>query len=259
MPAEVKILVEGYTNANEVGETGQEKTQPTVTLVKDGDIVMVVDPGILESQEILVDALEKENLTVDDINIVCVTHSHIDHFRNVGMFAKAKILEGYGLWDKNTVEEWFEDFSTNIKVLHTPGHDHTGITLFVTTAPESEYPGVVAICGDIFWKENYPQDPKDDTFAANPEVLKTSRKTVLEMADWIIPGHGPIYKNDKNKELDTEEIAEPKREERKIVIVCKRCGRQMKQNDRCQCRPYLCYHCCECGLDCNYCSCSHKR
>ena len=33
--AEVKILVEGYTNE----ESGEEKTGPTITLVKDKDIV----------------------------------------------------------------------------------------------------------------------------------------------------------------------------------------------------------------------------
>ena len=151
MSAEVKILIKGHTNADSVGETGEEKTQPTITLVRDGDLVMVVDPGILESQQILIDALEEENLTIDDVDVVCITHSHIDHYRNIGMFPEAKALDYFGLWDKNTVENWSEHFSQNIQILRTPGHDYTGITLFVTTND-----GVVAICGDVFWKENYP-------------------------------------------------------------------------------------------------------
>jgi len=100
--AEVKVLIKGYTSE----DSGGEKTCATITLVKDKDIVMVVDPGILESQKELVDALEKEGLSVDDVNIVCLTHSHIDHFRNIGMFPNAKTLEFYGLWDKNTVDDW---------------------------------------------------------------------------------------------------------------------------------------------------------
>ena len=60
MPAEVKILVQGLTNADSVAETGAEHTQPTISLVRDGDLIMVTDPGVLESQQVLIDALEKE-------------------------------------------------------------------------------------------------------------------------------------------------------------------------------------------------------
>ncbi|MEK7166876.1 MAG: MBL fold metallo-hydrolase [Patescibacteria group bacterium] len=102
--AEVKILIEGYTTAD-TAEAGEEKTCPTITLIKDKDIVMVVDPGVLEDQKIIVNKLGGEGLTIDDINVVCITHSHIDHYRNIGMFPKAKILEYWGLWDKNTVKD----------------------------------------------------------------------------------------------------------------------------------------------------------
>ena len=54
---EVKILVEGYTNADN-GESSVEKTCPTITLIKDTNINMIVDPGVLESQQILIDKLK---------------------------------------------------------------------------------------------------------------------------------------------------------------------------------------------------------
>jgi glyoxylase-like metal-dependent hydrolase (beta-lactamase superfamily II) len=103
MAAIVKILVEGFTNADSGAEVGQEKTRPTITLVQEGDLNIVVDPGVLDNQKILVDALADEGLTVDDINIVCITHSHIDHYRNIGMFKNAKTLEHYGLWSGESV------------------------------------------------------------------------------------------------------------------------------------------------------------
>ena len=255
MPAEVKILVEGQTNADSVSAAGEERTQPTITLVRDGDIIMVVDPGILDSQSILIDALAREGLTVDDVNYVCITHSHIDHYRNIGMFPDAKAIEYYGLWDKTTFGTWSENFSPNIKILHTPGHDYTCITLFVTTSD-----GVVAICGDVYWRENYPRDPKDDVFASNPEKLKESRLMILKKADWVIPGHGSMYKN--NKSLSGASVpvsAKTVNKEAKIVLICKMCGAQMKQKDKCQCRPHICYRCCECVTDCDLCSCSHKK
>jgi len=253
MPAEVKILITGATNADSVGETGEEKTQPTITLVRDDEWIMVVDPGILESQQVLIDALKKENLTVDDVNVVCITHSHLDHYRNVGMFPNAKILEYFGLWDKNTVHDWKEQFSTNVQVLRTPGHDYTGITLFVTTMD-----GIIAICGDIFWKENYPQNPRDDTYASDVEKLEHSRQEILKMTDWIIPGHGPMYKTKRGLAQVVEEVIKVTKKS-KAAEVCRKCNRPMKRDDRCACRPWICFRCCECHLDCDLCSCSHKK
>ncbi len=184
--AEVKILIEGFTSADS-GE--EEKTSPTITLVKDKDIVMVVDPGCLESQELLIEKLKQEGLTIDDVNIVCITHSHIDHYRNIGMFPKAKTLEYYGLWEANIVDEWKEQFTDDIKIIKTPGHNYDAITLLVKTDK-----GIVAICGDVFWREN---QPKDDPYASDKEKLQESRKKVLELADWVIPGHGPMFKVEK--------------------------------------------------------------
>jgi len=258
MAAEVKILVEGYSNADKVDARGLEKTCPTITLVRDENLIIIVDPGILENQQVLIDALQKENLTIKDVNIVCITHSHIDHYRNIGMFPDAKTLEYYGLWDKRTIENWSENLTPSIQILYTPGHDYTGITLLVRTEAKSEYPGVVAICGDVFWRENYPQSPEDDIFASDPEKLMASRDMVLRMADWIIPGHGGIYKNDREVLPPIKEFSEKKKD--KPFGICRKCQRVMEaRTDSCRCRPYLCHRCCECTLDCDLCSCSHRK
>ena len=102
------------------------------------------------------------------------------------MFPKAKTLEYYGLWDKQTVDDWKEQFTEDIKIIKTPGHNYTSISLLVKTEK-----GVVAIVGDVFWKEDFP---KDDIYADDKEKLEQSRKKVLELADYIIPGHGDIFK-----------------------------------------------------------------
>jgi len=183
--AEVKALIPGYTSEDSTGE----KTCATITLVKDKDIIMIVDPGVLEDQKVLIDALAKENLTIDDITHVCLTHSHIDHFRNIGMFPKAKTLEFYGLWDKNTVDDWKEQFTEDISIIKTPGHNQTSITLLVKTDK-----GSIAICGDVFWKEDFP---KEDEYADEPEKLKQSREKIKQLADYIVPGHADMYKVQK--------------------------------------------------------------
>ena len=184
--AEVKVLIKGYTTADSEKSEDEEKTCATISLVKDKDIVMMVDPGVLESQQILIEALKKQGLNINDINLVCLTHSHIDHYRNIGMFPDAKTLEYYGLWDKNKVDDWKEQFTDDIKIIKTPGHDKTSITLLVKTDK-----GIVAICGDVFWKENFPDE---DEYADEPEKLKKSRMKIIKIADYIIPGHADIYK-----------------------------------------------------------------
>ena len=131
--AEVKILIEGYTNADKNDSDKKEITCSTITLIRDNNLNIIVDPGVLENQQILTDALKREGLFINDINIVCITHSHIDHYRNVGMFSNAKTLEFFGLWEGNSVSEWKENFSDDIKIIKTPGHNYDGITLLVKT------------------------------------------------------------------------------------------------------------------------------
>ena len=180
--AEVKVLVRGYTSS----ESGDEKTCATISLIKDEKINMIIDPGVLISQQILIDALKKEGLDIKDINYVGLTHSHIDHYRNIGMFPDAKTIEFYGIWDKNTVIDWKEDFSKNIKIIKTPGHSRTGISFLVNTKE-----GKIAIVGDVFWKENYPEV---DEYANDMNELQKSIELIFKLADFIIPGHSDMYK-----------------------------------------------------------------
>jgi len=257
MFATVKILVKGYINENASTYSEKEVARPTITLVRDGKWVIVVDPGTLENNQVLTDALEKENLTVDDVNIVCITHSHFDHYKNVGMFPNAKVLERFGLWDNDKLESCPQDFTKNIKIVPTPGHDSTSITLFVTTGPESEFPGIVAICGDVFWREGYPENSYNDSHVQDGDKLEESRRMVLSGANWIVPGHGDIYSN--NMASATLEIPVPILKIKEVLTPkCKKCGQELKKNEKCKCRPTLCYRCCECEMECHNCSCSHR-
>ena len=151
--ANVKVLIPGFTNADSK-DAGEEKTCATIW--------------------------------VDDVNLVFITHSHIDHYRNIGMFPKAKTLEFFGLWDGGAVSDWSEQFTNDIRIIKTPGHNYDGLTMLVKTAD-----GEVAICGDVFWKENFPEV---DAYATDTKKLAASRKKVVEIADWIVPGHSDIYK-----------------------------------------------------------------
>ncbi len=63
---EVKILIEGYTTTDTV-ESGEEKTCSTISLIKDKNIIMIVDPGVLEDQKMLIDKPVKSFKKVAEI------------------------------------------------------------------------------------------------------------------------------------------------------------------------------------------------
>ena len=89
--SEIKVLIEGYTS----GETNGRSCS-TVVLIKDDfdgvEMNIVVDPGTLSSQQALIDELKKEGVKPKDVDIVVITHSHMDHYANIGMFSNAKSL-----------------------------------------------------------------------------------------------------------------------------------------------------------------------
>lgn len=181
MMAEAKIVFEGYTSIDANG-----RSCSTVTLVRDEEIAMIIDPGTLPDQKVLIDALKNEGLSIDDINIVGLTHSHMDHFRNIGMFPKAKVIDYWGWWINDFWKKSDGNISENISIIKTPGHTKDSITFLVKTER-----GKVAICGDVLWKNDLLHK---DPFAEDLKELDKSRKKVLEIADYIIPGHGKMFK-----------------------------------------------------------------
>lgn len=83
-----------------------------------------------------------------------------------------------------------------IEILETPGHVTEHLSLIVQTTK-----GKIAIAGDvIWWTDNEDQifniNQTDQTQAKdmNMDELVNSRKKLLKKADWIIPGHGKMFK-----------------------------------------------------------------
>lgn len=195
--AEVKVLIEGY--AREI--KGGWLASSTTTLIKDGKKKILVDPGT--NRELLLKKLKEEGLTLDEIDFVFMTHYHIDHNLLMGIFSKAKVLDDDTIYegDKEIAHGGFIP-GTKVKIIKTPGHEKFHGSLVVPTEK-----GVVVVAGDVFlWadKEKQKIDRKSllehkDPFVKDEKALLESRKKVLKIADWIIPGHGKRFKN-PNKE-----------------------------------------------------------
>jgi len=191
--AEIKILIEGYAKKLEKGWVASS----TTCLITTENRKIITDPGC--NRKKLLEALNKEGLTTDDIDYVFLSHCHPDHILLAGIFEKAKFItfDANLMYDKDLMLE-FDRYvlGKDIEIIKTPGHVLEHLSLLIN-APE----GKVAIAGDVIWwiegeEQVFDINQKDHTQAKgiNMEKLIESRKKLLELADYIIPGHGKMFK-----------------------------------------------------------------
>lgn len=195
----IKILIEGYAKVHD----DYEDVSPSVVLIENEKHKIIVDPGF--NRENLLKALEKENLKIEDIDVIFLTHYHMDHSLLAGMFEKAIFLDNSDQYLQNGIIKRQEEgmLGNGIEIIQTPGHDPFHCSVVIDT----EDMGKVVISGDVFWWIDSEEPEKDfeslinleDPYVKDEIALKESRGKILEIADWIIPGHGKMFKNLKNK------------------------------------------------------------
>ncbi len=188
----IKILIQGFAQQK---ENRRWNATSTTVLVKSAGKLVLIDPGC--GPDNLKSALLKEGLRPEDIDIVVVTHSHYDHSRNGRLFDRDKVYSVSRLFPlRGTQPGTVLVPDTGIRVLHTPGHADKHISFLINT--ES---GKYAVAGDVFWWEDGQEQKTDtqslidhrDPIAQNEDILKNSRKHLLDAADFIIPGHGKEF------------------------------------------------------------------
>jgi glyoxylase-like metal-dependent hydrolase (beta-lactamase superfamily II) len=195
MMATVDVLVTGHVEETDAGSS----VHPTISLVRDGGLRIVVDPGILSDPALLTIALQSHGLTEDEITHVFVTHHHIDHTRNIGMFPHAKVVDVDSVYDGSLWLEHDGDghvLTEHVRVIETPGHAAECAALVVTTDE-----GVVVLT-HAWWFAD--MTPVEDPLAWDQAALELSRERILESADIVVPGHGPAFRPPHPSERSTE-------------------------------------------------------
>ncbi|MFH1589044.1 MAG: hypothetical protein ABIB43_00560, partial [archaeon] len=119
-----------------------------------------------------------------------------------GIFENASILDNSEIYtfDGKISEHEGKVPGTNIEIIPTPGHDASHCSVVVDTSL-----GRIVIAADVIWwpdDEEQKTDVKSimkrkDPYVRNEKELNESRKKVLEIADYIIPGHGKMFKVEK--------------------------------------------------------------
>jgi glyoxylase-like metal-dependent hydrolase (beta-lactamase superfamily II) len=182
--AAVYVLNEGYA-----GLDGDDaRVASTVTLILDGDQAIVVDPGMVASRADLLAGLVAAGSAPGGVTDVVFSHHHPDHTINAALFPNARIHDHWAIYEGDHWTDRDADnfqLSPNVRLLRTPGHTSEDISTAITT------PDGVYVCTHAWWG---PDGPEEDPLATDPAALAASRERILELANVIIPGHGPIFR-----------------------------------------------------------------
>ncbi|XP_054287229.1 metallo-beta-lactamase domain-containing protein 1-like isoform X2 [Macrosteles quadrilineatus] len=156
-PYTVHVLYDGYSKM--VSESEME-ANGTCTLIK-GRLNLIVDTMTPWDKDVIVTALGKHGVNVNQIDYVISTHSHSDHTGNNNLFLKAKHIVGFSISYKHKY----------------------------TIHPFDE--------GDLFEREEDLEDPelwRTVAGSQSPERQEENRNKVLRLANYIVPGHGPMFR-----------------------------------------------------------------
>jgi glyoxylase-like metal-dependent hydrolase (beta-lactamase superfamily II) len=178
MTATVNVLTAGYVG---------DRTASTVTVIRDGDITIVVDPGMVARRGLILDPLAELGLAPEDVTDVVFSHHHPDHTLNAALFPDARFHDHWAIykddvWDDRSADGYKVSDSVTLRL--TPGHSAEDISTLVETED-----GLVVLT-HLWWSA---EGPAEDPFA-DMDVLTESRNAVLDLAPVrIIPGHGPAF------------------------------------------------------------------
>jgi len=177
--ARLHVLFGGY-----VGDT----VASTVTFVADGDVRVVVDPGMVpDPRAAILDPLAALGVAPEEVTDVVLSHHHPDHTLHAALFPGARVHDHWAVyqgdvWTSRAAEG--VELSPSIRLIETPGHSPQDITTLVGTAD-----GVIA-CTHLWWTAG---GPAEDPYATDPDALHAGRRRVLEVAALVVPGHGPPF------------------------------------------------------------------
>ncbi|MFD9127074.1 MBL fold metallo-hydrolase [Kitasatospora sp. NPDC059571] len=179
MAATVHVLTTGYAD---------ERVASTVTLLRDGDTTVVVDPGMVADRRRILDPLRAEGIAPEQVTDVVFSHHHPDHTLNAALFPEARFHDHMAVYRDDVWLDRDADgyrLGEHIELRRTPGHTAEDISTLVRTEA-----GLVVLT-HLWW---HAEGPAQDPFAADPDLLSASRRSVLDLQPvLIVPGHGEPF------------------------------------------------------------------
>jgi glyoxylase-like metal-dependent hydrolase (beta-lactamase superfamily II) len=178
----VHMLHEGYVR-------GEGRVAGTVVLVRDGDALIVVDPGMVADRGLILGPLRELGVAPEDVTHVFLSHHHPDHTVNVALFPNAEVVD---FWARYRDDLWLDHdgdghrLSPNAELWLTPGHTEEDATL-VVHADDAVY-----AMTHLWWRGD--RTPEVDPLAWDQAALEHARTRVLGAVDVVVPGHGAPFR-----------------------------------------------------------------
>lgn len=190
---QIHIIQEGYAFTD---SEQRSRATGSITLVKTKKHVILVDTGSPRDKDKLLDSLEKLDIKLNDVDHVVCSHGHVDHVGNLNLFPKAVHIVGNDIcieddvYIENSLQngEHYVLENGQIEIIPTVGHTGEDISVVVYN---TKY-GTVAIAGDLFECKDDEECWKE--FSQCVSKQKMNRDKIREMVDYIVPGHGAMFK-----------------------------------------------------------------
>ena len=176
----VHLLHAGYAN---------DRVGSSVVLVRDGDALIVTDPGMVARRSLIIDPLAALGVASEAVTHVFLSHHHPDHTVNIALFPNAEVVD---FWARYKDDLWLDHdgdghhLGPNSELWLTPGHTEEDATLVVTADD-----GIYAMT-HLWWKED--RTPEIDPLASDQAAIERGRARVLAAADIVVPGHGAPFR-----------------------------------------------------------------
>jgi glyoxylase-like metal-dependent hydrolase (beta-lactamase superfamily II) len=187
LTARLDILVKGYARRPHVAGT--------VSLVRDGDRVIIVDPGMVADRDLILRPLRDLGVRPEEVTDIVISHHHPDHTVNIALFPVVPVHDFQWVINGDVIDVRDAEgarLSPSVRLLATPGHTPQDVTTLVGT------PDGVSALTHLWWSAD---GPADDPYAPDRNLLREQRERVLDLATTVVPGHGAPFRPDGSTPL----------------------------------------------------------
>lgn len=163
----------------------------SVTLITSGSRNIIVDTGLGDEGEQIIDALARKGLLPGDIDVVINTHSDSDHCGNNHLFIRAELQK----------PKEGDIIAPGVWAMETPGHTMDSISIVVDASVAAEVSTdsdtseavdaarVIVIAGDALPTLNNFLKEVPPALHVEKRLAVSSMSRIIEAADIVVPGH----------------------------------------------------------------------
>jgi hydroxyacylglutathione hydrolase len=168
----------------------------TNTYLIEGSKKILIDPGHLQFFDHVRTGLSRRNLKPDQIDLILITHAHVDHMEAVKLFGKPTLfamseeafqsLDEYGGGNRYQPDFFLGEGTLQagdiaLEVIGTPGHSPGSLSFYWTDRK-------ALFTGDVIFNQSIG---RTDLPGGSGKLLKESIQRMAKLdVDYLLSGHG---------------------------------------------------------------------